>query len=183
MVLDHRRGSPPPDTAITHAGVRFAFPPSSTADDALDGGWWPRTRDPDAELPALVAAVADRLGAVHLIKLNADDWTSWPHQLVIIGGRRIRLNWCTGDAHTVRLTGGHASHLDLLAIPPDTPAVLAVTCLARVTQDQSHLVGPGDTTSTPRSLREPADNAGSSRRPPAAGSTRLSAVPTTNTTR
>ncbi len=175
-VFDHRRDSPPPGAAITHADVRFAFPPSSTADDALDGGWWPRTRDPHTELPALVAAVADRLGVVHRIKLNADDWTSWPHQLVIIGGPAVRLNWCTGDAHTVRLTGRNASHLDLLAIPPDTPAVLALTCLARVAGETSHLVGPGDTASMPRPLRGPADNAGSSRRP-AAGSTRLSAVP------
>ena len=83
------------------------------------------------ELPALATAVADRLGVVRRITLNADAWTSWPHQLVIIGGRRVRLDWCTGDAHTIRLTSGNASHLVLLAIPPDTPTILALACLAR----------------------------------------------------
>ena len=147
--------------------MRCAFPPSSTADDVLDGGWWPRTRDPERELLALVAAVADRLGVVRWIALNADDWTSWPHQLVITGGTRVRLSWCSGDAHTVRLTCGDAYHLDLLAIPPDTPTVLALTCLARVAQDYSPVVGPGRTAGMPRLLRGHADNAGSSRKTPA----------------
>ena len=93
----------------------------------MNGGWWPRTRDPAAELPALAAAVADRLGVVRRIALKADAWTSWPQQLVIIGGPVVRLDWCTGDAHTIRLTGGDASHLDLLAIPPDTPTILALS--------------------------------------------------------
>jgi len=131
LVLDPQHG-------ISHAGaeteqprVRLAFWPSSTTDDVLKGGWWPRTRDPAAELPTLAAAVADVLGVVCRIALNADAWTSWPHQLVIIGGAKVRLDWCTGDAHTIRLTSVDASHLDLLAIPPDTPTILALTCLAR----------------------------------------------------
>ena len=96
----------------------------------MNGGWWPRTRDPAAELPDLATAVAERLGVVRRIALNADAWTSWPRQLVI-GGAKVRLDWCTGDAHTIRLTSDDASHLDLLAIPPDTPTILALTCLAR----------------------------------------------------
>jgi uncharacterized protein DUF5994 len=78
--------------------VRLAFWPSSTTDDVMNGGWWPRTRDPAAELPD-------------------------------------QLDWCTGDAHTIRLTSDDASHLDLLAIPPDTPTILALTCLARAARD------------------------------------------------
>lgn len=117
--------------------MRLAFSPSSTADDVVNGGWWPRTRDPAAELPALAAAVADRLGVVRRIALNADAWTSWPHQIMISGGPMVRLDWCTGDAHTIRLTGGDASQLDLLAIPPDTPAILALTCLSRAAWELS----------------------------------------------
>jgi Family of unknown function (DUF5994) len=101
----------------------------------VNGAWWPRTRDPATELPALVAAVAERLGIVRRIALNADAWTSWPRELLIIGEPRVRLDWCTGDALTVSMTGGDASHLDLLAIPPDTPAILALTCLARAARE------------------------------------------------
>jgi hypothetical protein len=78
----------------------------------------------------LATAVADRLGVVRRITLNADAWTSWPHQLVIIGSPRVRLDWCTEDAHTIRLTDGDASHLVLLAIPPDTPTILALASAA-----------------------------------------------------
>ena len=88
------------------------------------------------ELPALATAVFDRLGVVCRIALNTDAWNSWPHQIVI-GGAKIRLDWCTGDAHTIRLTGSDAAHLDLLAIPPDTPTILALTCLARADRAMS----------------------------------------------
>ena len=37
----------------------------------------------------------------------------------------------------IRLTGGDASHLDLLAIPPDTPTILALACLARAARELS----------------------------------------------
>jgi Family of unknown function (DUF5994) len=110
----------------------------------VNGAWWPRTRDPTAELPALATAVADRLGVVRRITLNADAWTSWPHQLVIIGSPRVRLDWCTEDAHTIRLTDGDASHLVLLAIPPDTPTILALACLARAAGDMTPPDRAGD---------------------------------------
>jgi hypothetical protein len=41
---------------------------------------------------------------------------------MISGGPMVQMNWCTGDAHTIRLTGGDPSQLDLLlAIPPTPP--------------------------------------------------------------
>ena len=49
----------------------------------------------------------------------------------------VRLDWCTGDALTVSMTGGDASHLDLLAIPPDTPTIIALACLARAARELS----------------------------------------------
>jgi Family of unknown function (DUF5994) len=146
--------------------VRLALPASPTADDVLDGGWWPWSRDPVRELPELVAAVADRLGVVRRIALNADAWTYWPHHLVVVDGPRVRLDWRTGDAYTVRLTGGDASHLDLLAIPPDTPTVLALTCLARASQGMSPPSRADIPAGMPLQLRGAANNAGPSRRPP-----------------
>jgi hypothetical protein len=120
--------------------VRLTFPASFTSDDVLNGAWWPRTRDPTAELPVLLAAVAGRLGVVRRIALNADAWDFRPRQLVI-GGLRVRLDWCTGGAYTVRLTSGEASHLNLLAIPFDTATVLALTCLAKAAWDVSRETG------------------------------------------
>src|SRR5689334_12499443 len=49
----------------------------------LDGAWWPRSADLDAELRALVLA--------HLL-LDADEWGEHPRRLVT-AGRRVRLGW------------------------------------------------------------------------------------------
>jgi Family of unknown function (DUF5994) len=110
---------------------RLVFPPSATAQGVVDGSWWPRTRDPAAELPALIAAVTDRVGMVDRIMLNADAWDTRPRQITTVGQHVVRLDWSGAwDAHMIRVTSCDSSHLDLLVIPPDTVTVLALTCLA-----------------------------------------------------
>jgi hypothetical protein len=34
--------------------VRLQLDPTMAGRGAVDGGWWPRSRDPDAELPGLI---------------------------------------------------------------------------------------------------------------------------------
>lgn len=115
----------------TRLDSRLVFLPSPTAHVVLDGSWWPRTRDPAAELPALIAAVTGRLGVVGRITLNADAWDTRPRRITTVGKQVVRLDWFGAwDAHTIRLIGCDCSHLDLLVIPPDTATVLALTCLA-----------------------------------------------------
>jgi hypothetical protein len=111
----------------------LVFPPSPTAHGVLDGGWWPRTRDPAAELPALITAVTERWGVVGRIALNADAWDTRPQRITTLGQQVVRLDWFGAcDGHTIRLIGCDSSHLDLLVIPPDTATVLALACLAMV---------------------------------------------------
>jgi hypothetical protein len=118
-------------SASTQHDLRLAFPRSSTPDGVSDGGWWPRSRVPATELPALIAAVADRLDPVHRITLNAAAWDARPQIITTIGGREVRLDWFGArDAHTITLLGSRRSRLDLMMIPPDTATVLALTCLA-----------------------------------------------------
>jgi hypothetical protein len=88
-------------TESTWPGSRVVFPSSPTAQGVVDGSWWPRTRDPAVELPALIAAVTDRLGMVDRIALNA---SAWGHQAPANhDGRRARgptgLVWRRGRAH------------------------------------------------------------------------------------
>lgn len=110
---------------------RLVFPCSATADGVPDGGWWPRSRDPAAELPALIAAVTDRLDPVHRITLDASAWDGRPQIIMTVEGREVRLDWFGApDAHTISLTGSHRSRLDLMMIPPDTATILALACLA-----------------------------------------------------
>lgn len=138
-VLDRPHSISDHGAESTRSDSRLVFPPSPTAHGVLDGGWWPRTRDPAAELPALVAAVADRLGVVSRIALNADAWDTRPQRVKTAGPRVVRLDWFGAwDAHTIRLIGCDSAHLDLLMIPPDTATVLALVCLGMVAdQDTS----------------------------------------------
>jgi Family of unknown function (DUF5994) len=109
---------------------RLVFPPSPTAQGVVDGSWWPRTRDPAAELPGLIAAVTDRLGVVSRIALNADAWDARPQRITTAGQRVVHLDWSDAGAHTIRVIGCDSSQLDLLVIPPDTATTLALACLA-----------------------------------------------------
>ncbi len=114
-----------------HHDLRLVFPRSPTADGLPDGGWWPRSRDPATELPALVAAVADRLDPVRRITLNAAAWDGRPQIIITPEGREVRLDWFgERDAHTISLIGSRRSRLDLMMIPSDTATVLALACLA-----------------------------------------------------
>lgn len=130
-VSERHHSIPDPGAESTRPGARLVFPPSPTAHGVLDGSWWPRTRDPAAELPALIAAVTDRLGVVGRIALNADGWDTRPQRITTVGQQVVGLDWSGAwDVHTIRLIGCDSSHLDLLVIPPDTATVLALTCLA-----------------------------------------------------
>jgi hypothetical protein len=40
----------------------------------LHGGWWPRSRDPDTELPALIAGLESTLGPITRLAINPDAW-------------------------------------------------------------------------------------------------------------
>src|SRR5439155_16889727 len=46
---------------------RFQLRPEAPTTGHVDGAWWPRSRDLAAELPALLAALAARLGRVHRV--------------------------------------------------------------------------------------------------------------------
>ena len=131
-------------TESTWPGSRVVFPSSPTAQGVVDGSWWPRTRDPAVELPALIAAVTDRLGMVDRIALNASAW----------------------DAHTIRVIGCDSSHLDLLVTPPDTATTLALTYLA-IEAGQNRSPNPRaarSATCTPVTLRSVPPPVGWSRR-------------------
>ena len=60
----------PPPRAPGPPGLRLQLDPTMAGTGAVDGGWWPRSRDPDAELPGLIAALDSSLGPVTRVALN-----------------------------------------------------------------------------------------------------------------
>jgi hypothetical protein len=99
--------------------------PNGSRRGPLDGGWWPRSTDPIAELPGLVLAIDHLRGPVRQLILNAQGWDSRPHRLGV-AGRVIRLGYFTSQPATLLTAicdGG--ARVDLLVIPPDTPRRIA----------------------------------------------------------
>jgi hypothetical protein len=95
-------------------------PTAPTTRDAgyVDGAWWPRSRDLAAELPALLDALAARLGVVDRMAYNLAEWETAPRRLdghtVRLGGFRYQ------RANTVGVSGSGRDRVTLLVIPPET---------------------------------------------------------------
>jgi hypothetical protein len=84
----------------------------------VDGGWWPRSRDPDAELPGLIAGLDSSLGPITRVALNLDAWDTTPRR-VAVNGRRVHVGWFHHtDPDTVGVTRAFQDRLALLVVPP-----------------------------------------------------------------
>ena len=106
--------------------VRLALIDPPAARTTLDGAWWPRTRSLSDDLPGLVQELHRRGIRVTRVAYNPDAWEAAPRRMAA-DGRIIRLGWFRSiDPQLLALTGDtRRGRLDLLVIPPDTPAAVA----------------------------------------------------------
>jgi Family of unknown function (DUF5994) len=90
----------------------------------LDGGWWPRSADPAAELPGLILDLDKRHGRITRVLLGAGDWNaSRPSRLQVggAGNRVVRLGWFASmPAGLLTAISASDRRTDLVTIPPDT---------------------------------------------------------------
>jgi hypothetical protein len=108
--------------------LRLRLQPDRSGYTLLDGGWWPRSADPAAELPGLILALDERHGPsnpITRIMLGMADWSSsWPRRLRVedLSGRRVvRLGWFDNmPAGLLTATYRNGQRTDLLTIPPDS---------------------------------------------------------------
>ncbi|MER7043901.1 DUF5994 family protein [Streptomyces jumonjinensis] len=96
----------------------------------LDGAWWPRTRDIETELPPLISALAEHLGPITRVGVDASAWNGLPTRL-IIDGRVVHLDSDPVGDDTVLITRGDQDHFALLVVPPDTTPEAARVAMAR----------------------------------------------------
>lgn len=96
----------------------------------LDGGWWPRSTDPVAEIPGLVLAIDALRGPITRIMLFRGDWDSHPRRLAV-DGRVVHLGFFTSQPPglLIALAGRAGARVDLGVIPPGTTAAVAATAL------------------------------------------------------
>jgi len=99
----------------------------------LDGGWWPRSRDPAVELRKLLADVNSHLGQLGVIArvaLNHNAWDRTPCR-VASGDRIVPVGWFRAvDVHTIILMTASGDRVTLLVAPPEATAEQAAIALA-----------------------------------------------------
>jgi hypothetical protein len=127
-------------------------PTAPTTRDAgyVDGAWWPRSRDLVAELPALIEALAARLGVVHQMAYNLTVWETTSRRL---HGHTVRLGGYRHQrANTIGVSGSGRDRLTLLVIPPETSETDARTMSLAAAGENN--VDNVDTLRTRRGIRQ-----------------------------
>jgi hypothetical protein len=120
----------PPIGPSAPPGLRLQLDPTMAGTGAVDGGWWPRSRDPDAELPGLITALNSLLGPITRVALNLDAWDTAPRRMAV-DGRRVRVGWFSHmDAHTIGVTRASQGRVALLVVPPQATSAAAEIAMA-----------------------------------------------------
>jgi len=121
------------DQAAHDSDCRLVWAPASPG-RALDGAWWPHSRDASAELVSLVPLVGDHLGGpVRRVSANIDSWDPDQPQRLRVGDELVRLGWFhTLDPATVTLGRRNADRVTLLVIPPGSDASTGGRLLSRL---------------------------------------------------
>src|SRR5439155_15044393 len=113
---------------------RLVLTPTRASQAVLDGGWWPRSWDPVAELPGLVLALTARYGPIRQVMLTSTAWNSRFRRLAVgtdAGAPVVRMGWfATMDPTLLIATTDHGEQIDLLVVPPPTAATAAEQAMA-----------------------------------------------------
>jgi len=134
---------PPTQTAAPPPGLRLQLDPTMAGTGALDGGWWPHSREPKAELPGLIAGLDSSLGPITRVALNLDAWDAAPRR-VAVDGRHLRVGWFRHmDAHTIGVTRASKDRVILLVVPSQATAAGAGIAMA-MAADADSSAGPAD---------------------------------------
>ena len=121
---------------------RLVLAPARVERAALDGGWWPRSFDPVAELPGLILALCERYGPIRQVMLNSDAWDGRFGRLAV-GALVVRMGWYASlDPALAIATTAQRDQIDLLVVPPSTPEAAARAAMARAAD-------PANTTGAP----------------------------------
>jgi hypothetical protein len=122
--------APAPPRPPAPPGLRLRLDPTMAGTGAVDGGWWPRSRDPDAELPNLIGGLESSVGPITRVALNLESWDPAPRRIAV-DGRRIRVGWFQRmDPNVIGLTRAFQDRLALLVVPPQATTAAAGIAMA-----------------------------------------------------
>ncbi|MEU7137989.1 DUF5994 family protein [Nocardia sp. NPDC046473] len=107
-------------TRVAARTLRLQLKPKAPKTGYVDGAWWPHSDELAAELPALLTAVAGRIGPIHHVAYPLGEWARTSGELVV-GGQTVQVEGIRqGTVHTVELLGLKNRRVVLLVVPPDT---------------------------------------------------------------
>ncbi|WP_327251453.1 DUF5994 family protein [Streptomyces sp. NBC_01244] len=119
-----------PAAAAPPRPARLVLTPKTALAGQLDGAWWPRSRDLAAELPVLVAALAEPWGRITRVTVNPTRWPVIPHK-VPVAGHAVHVGWFTEqDPDKLILFSYTVGRWDLLVVPPQTAPAAAARLMA-----------------------------------------------------
>jgi hypothetical protein len=138
--------------------LRLRLRPKALTTGYVDGAWWPRTRDLAAELPALLAVLAVRLGEIARVSYNLTEWETAPRQIAA-DGIRVRLSgFWSRPPNTVDVVAGDRRRLTLLLVPPATdPSAAHQTMMRAALRENADTVEDLLRTVVPRTTRSTVD--------------------------
>ncbi|WP_264081191.1 DUF5994 family protein [Streptomyces spectabilis] len=107
---------------------------TSRRDGTFDGAWWPRSRNLAAQLPGLIRALTDKLGAVTRIGLDAGAWDVHLHSMAV-DGHLVRIDWSEVEDHTMLVTRGQQDIFSFLMLPPHADGTAAHAAMTLAVRD------------------------------------------------
>ena len=144
-----------PNTTLSTQPVtepRLRLKPAAPVTGHVDGAWWPRTRDLATELPALLTALATRLGRIDRITYHLGDWPDPPRRITV-DDSVVRLEgFRSQPSRSLTVIGWDRHRMTLLVVPPEASSDLAQHALATAadpgnTHDSAQLLAaPGTAT-------------------------------------
>jgi Family of unknown function (DUF5994) len=121
---------------------RLVLAPTRAGQAVLDGGWWPRSWDPVAELPGLVLALAARYGPIRQVMLASTAWDSRFRRLAV-DTAVVRMGWfATMDPALLIATTERGDQIDLLVVPPQTAPAAAEQAMATAADPTNTMRAP-----------------------------------------
>ena len=161
-------------SAAPPARPRLLLRPDNSGAVLLDGGWWPRSADPAAELPGLILALDERHGRITRVMVGTAGWdASRPRRLRVdgaAGSRVVRLGWFdTMPGGLLTAISASGERTDLVTIPSHTSEQDARAAMEQAAQAGNRDHAPAILAAI-RAGASPAADAALSRAPvPAAG--------------
>jgi hypothetical protein len=102
---------------------------TSTGFSALDGAWWPRSRNLETELADLVDHFPATSGRIVHAVYSGPDWRPAPRRIKVKQGVIKVGSFPTDDSHRILLTLSSREILHILVIPPHSSPVLALAVM------------------------------------------------------